>query len=225
MEFKIIDLENWERAECFQHFSTVAKSTYSLTAEVDITNLMKYIRKKGLRLFPTFTWLVTYALNQQEVFRMGYDENGNLGIWDEIYPDYSVLNEKTKNMDSLCTPYESSFALFYEAMCRDTKAYKEEGKGTKKYPNFFVASCLPWLKYTSFTATNESSYTFLFPMVTWGKYVEVQERVIMPLTLQIHHAAADGYHCAKFFQQIDEMISNLEYYLENHGMAKIQQGD
>ena len=193
MEFKVIDLENWERAECFQHFSTVAKSTYSLTAEVDITNLMKYIRKKELRLFPTFTWLVTYALNQQEVFRMGYDENGNLGIWDEIYPDYSVLNEKTKNMDSLCTPYESSFALFYEAMCRDTKAYKEDGKRTKKYPNFFVASCLPWLKYTSFLP--------ILPVSTHNRYslynrqrILSEQSVLLPERIMSLHIVLHFLH-------------------------------
>lgn len=102
MNFNIIDMNQWERAECYKHFSTIAKSTYSITVDVDITELFHYTREHNLRLFPTFTWVVTTAINKQEEFRMGFDEEGNLGIWDEIYPDYSVLDEKTKIMNSLC---------------------------------------------------------------------------------------------------------------------------
>ena len=39
-------------------------------------------------------------------------------------------------------------------------------------------------------------------MVTWGKYYECDGKIIMPVTLQIHHAVADGYHCAKFYEDI-----------------------
>lgn len=213
MNFKLIDMEQWERAECYKHFSTIAKSTYSITVDVDITELLNYIRDYNLRLFPTFTWVVATAINKQEEFRMGYDEKGHLGIWDEIYPDYSVIDENTKIMTSLCTPYEKSFSLFYKQMCQDADTYKCSKKETGKYPNFFVASCIPWLRYSSFTATNESEYTFLFPMVTWGKYYKVEDRVKMPLTLQIHHAVADGYHCSLFFQEVEEIISNPGKYL------------
>ena len=55
--------------------------------------------------------------------------------------------------------------------------------------------------------------TFLFPMVTWGKYYEVNERVKLPLTLQIHHAVADGYHCSLFFEAVEQIVSNPGQYL------------
>lgn len=213
MNFKLIDMNRWERAECYKHFSTIAKSTYSITVDVDITELFHYTREKSLRLFPSFTWVVTTAINKQEEFRMGFDEEGNLGIWDEVYPDYSVMDEKTKIMNSLCTPYDKSFAVFYKQMCKDTDEYKYGKKETSRYPNFFVASCIPWITYSSFTATNESEYTFLFPMVTWGKYYEVNGRVKLPLTLQIHHAVADGYHCSLFFEAVEQIVSNPGQYL------------
>lgn len=213
-KFKLIDMKKWERAECFQHFSTIAQSTYSITAEIDITELFRYIKEQNLRFFPTFTWIITTAINKQPEFRMGYDQNGRLGVWDAIYLDYSVMDDKTKIMDSLCTPYDSSFSAFYEQMCNDTDRYKENKIGTDKYPNFFIASCIPWIKYSSFTATNESEYAFFFPMVTWGKYYTVSGRVKMPLTLQIHHAVADGYHCGLFYEEVEMMVENPEKHLQ-----------
>ena len=101
MNFKLIDMKQWERAECYKHFFTIAKSTYSITVDVDITELFQFTREHRLRLFPTITWVIATAINKQEEFRMGFDKEGNLGIWDEVYPDYSVMDEKTKIMNSL----------------------------------------------------------------------------------------------------------------------------
>ena len=46
--FKIIDMENWARKDCFNHFMNKTKSTYSITVNVDISNLMKFIKKNNL---------------------------------------------------------------------------------------------------------------------------------------------------------------------------------
>ncbi|WP_456008716.1 CatA-like O-acetyltransferase, partial [Clostridium butyricum] len=55
---------------------------------------------------------------------------------------------------------------------------------------------------------------FLFPMVTWGKFFEENNKIIMPLTIQVHHAVADGYHCSLFFSDIEEISRNPEQYLK-----------
>ena len=36
----------------------------------------------------------------------------------------------------------------------------------------------------------------------------------MPLTLQIHHAVADGYHCGLFFRDVEEMLRRPELFLK-----------
>ena len=38
-------------------------------------------------------------------------------------------------------------------------------------------------------------------------------KVLIPVTIQIHNAAADGYHCSLFYKNIEEIISNPEKYL------------
>ncbi|NLK95759.1 MAG: chloramphenicol acetyltransferase CAT [Clostridiales bacterium] len=214
MFFKKIDMETWSRKDCFNHFSTVAQSTYSITVDVDITKLMEHVNDKKLRLFPTFTWIVASAINNHEEFRMGYDENGNLGIFNEVYPYYSVMDEDTKVMDTLCTPFKREFKEFYKNMIEDTESYGREKKKTKWYPNYFIASCIPWMSYSSFTASNESGNAFFFPMVTWGKFHEVNGNIVMPLTLQIHHAVADGYHCSLFYSDVEKMLEYPEKYLK-----------
>ncbi len=50
---------------------------------------------------------------------------------------------------------------------------------------------------------------FLKAAFTWhlsllGKYELKNERFRMPLTMQIHHAAADGFHISRFFSELQK---------------------
>ncbi|NSB44721.1 chloramphenicol O-acetyltransferase [Clostridium saccharoperbutylacetonicum] len=51
-------------------------------------------------------------------------------------------------------------------------------------------------------------------MITWGKFFEEGKKIIMPLTIQIHHAVADGYHCSLFFSDVNKILLNPEEYLK-----------
>ena len=212
--FKIIDMENWARKDCFNHFMNIAKSTYSLTVNVDISNLMKFIKKNNYRLYPVFTWIISRAINNTKEFKMGFNKEGQVGYFNEISPDYSVIDDKTKIMDSLCTPYNTSFKVFYKNMVEDLNNYKEKGIKPNNKCDFFLVSCIPWMSYTSFDVNNQSEFQFLFPMITWGKYFELNNKILMPLTLQIHHAAADGYHCSLFYNDVEKILKKPEEYLE-----------
>ena len=215
MGFNIINMDTWDRADCFNHFFNNAKCTYSITVNIDITNLYNYIRNNKFRLYPTFTWIVSKAVNNQQEFKMGFDEEGRLGFFDEIGPSYSVLNDKTKVMSDLYTSFNHSFSSFYKDMKNALDSYKKDSNFTTDFKrNFFIVSCLPWFDYTAFNVNNEGSRPFLFPMVTWGKFIEEDNKITMPVTIQIHHAAADGYHCSLFFSDVKEMCSNPGKYLK-----------
>ncbi|EKQ51651.1 MULTISPECIES: chloramphenicol acetyltransferase CAT [unclassified Clostridium] len=214
MGFNIINMSTWERKDCFNHFFNNAKCTYSITVNIEITNLYNYIKANKLRFYPTFTWIVSRAINNYQEFKMGFDAEGRLGFFDEIGPSYSVLNEKTKNMSDLYTPFKNVFLSFYNDMVKSLNSYKKDTSFTTQFQNnFFIASCLPWFNYTSFNVNNEGDRPFLFPMVTWGKFFEESSKIIIPLTIQVHHAVADGYHCSLFFSDIKGICINPEQYL------------
>ena len=49
MGFNVIDLNTWDRKERFNHFFNNAKCTYSITVNIDITNLYNYTKTNKLR--------------------------------------------------------------------------------------------------------------------------------------------------------------------------------
>lgn len=214
MKFNIIDKDNWQRKECFEHFMNIANCSYSITVKVDITKLYSYIKENNLRFYPAFTWAISKCINNQKELRMGYDQDGNLGYFDKVNPSYSVLNETTKIMSDLCSEYEDSFSEFYKSMTTSLDNYKKDSKYTTPFtPNFFIVSCLPWIDYSAFNVNNHGSEPFLFPMVTWGKFISENNNIYISVTIQVHHAVADGYHCSVFFNDLERIVNNPTEFL------------
>ena len=78
-------------------------------------------------------------------------------------------------------------------------------------PNIFNVSCLPWINYNSFDIHVFDKGKYLAPVITWGKYVEKDDKITLPFSFNIHHAAADGYHLSRFFIELQELLNSFEY--------------
>ena len=49
-------------------------TTYSITSKVDKTNMIKTIKERKLKFFPSFFWLSTTIFNEMDEFRIGFKE-------------------------------------------------------------------------------------------------------------------------------------------------------
>ena len=54
---------------------------------------------------------------------------------------------------------------------------------------------------------------FLAPMVSWGKAEAAGDQMLMPLSFEIHHGAADGFHIARFYDEVEQEASALAEHL------------
>lgn len=52
MSFHRVDLENWPRRPYFEHDFHTLPCTYSMTADVDVTVLLPWLREKSMRFYP-----------------------------------------------------------------------------------------------------------------------------------------------------------------------------
>ena len=85
MAFRLIDLDNWERKEYYEHFIGQVVCTYSVVVNVDITCL------KGQKLYPAMIWLLTQTVNEMPQFRTALTDKG-LGIYNELTEYLSFEN-------------------------------------------------------------------------------------------------------------------------------------
>lgn len=217
MNFNYIDLENWERAPYFNHFINDVRCTYSMTANVDITSLLKTIKKKKIKLYPVLIYMITSIVNQNKKFRTCYDENEKVGIFDEMSPCYTVFHKDNETFSNIWTSYDNSFKSFYHNVLSDMDQYGNVKQFMAKDnvpKNTFPVSCIPWVSFTGFNLNIFADGTYLLPIFTIGKYFNQEQKTLIPISIQVHHAVCDGYHVSKFINQLEEMSLNFNDWLK-----------
>lgn len=205
MNFTLIDKERWARREYFDHYFTDVPCTYSMTVKLDITA----IRAKKQKLYPTMLYWLSATVNRHEEFRTAFDENGNLGIYDELLPSYPVFRKDTQTFSLLWTTFCSDYGDFCVAYEKDLADYASArgliGKPDLP-PNNFSVSMIPWASFESFHLDLKKGYGYLAPIFTMGKFCEENGRTLLPLAIQVHHAVCDGFHVCRFLEELQAAI-------------------
>ncbi len=211
MKFNPIDLERWSRKTHYEFYTQGGECAYDMTKNMYVAELMSFIKQNGYKFYPTFTYIVSKAMNEIMELKIRVDESGKLGHWDYVSPTYPIFHEDDKTFSCIYTEYNDSFLSFHTNMMADMNTFKDiKGICTKLSPkNCFHVSCIPWLAYTGFSLQLYSG-NYLAPIVTWGKLEKDGEKCELPLSLHVHHAIADAYHSSLLINRIQELSSNPE---------------
>ena len=62
----------------------------------------------------------------------------------------------------------------------------------------FQCSPMPRVTYTHISHTNSGKKDNSTPLFDWGKYYEKDGRLLMPVSVQVHHSFVDGIHIGEF---------------------------
>ena len=214
--FHKIDFETWERKEHFKYYINLIKTNYNLTAELNISQLMEKVKEKKLKFFPTMLYCIIKAVNQNKEFRMDYDKEGNLGYWDYVVPSYTIFHNDDKTFSDIWSEYDENFEKFYKNIVEDIEKYKDiKGVKTKlgRGDNFCPISCIPWLSFTGCANDTYSEAKMLFPVIAFGKYFKCDEMTMIPISVFVNHAVADGYHTCKLINDIQSIINDIENWI------------
>ena len=211
MEFTTIDLSKWNRGKLFRFYIDKMRIVMSLTVDIDVTNLKTFSKEKNIDFYPLMLWVVSKVVNSHDEFKYSWDEDGHLIRWDYISPSYADFHSEDENFTKMVTEYSDDLFEFYDRVIADRERHKNERAVLDNQPlNFFDVSCLPWVRYKHFDVHVFDEGKFLAPVITWGKYVLDNDRLVMPLTMNIHHAVADGFHLSRFFNEVQDLIYALQ---------------
>lgn len=213
MNYKVIDKETYYRKGVFTHFTKDCKCSTSITARIDVTELVKYSKSTNTKFYINFLYILSKTLNSRDDYRMGYLwQTDELICYDVINPIQYVFHEDTETCTPVYTTYYEDYVQFYKEASNDI----EEAKKTRAYgldvanhPNWFDASYISWLSYDSLNIELPDGYPYFLPIINWGKYREENEKLVMPVTVRLNHAIADGYLVANVFRLLEKAISDF----------------
>ena len=211
--YRIIDKETYYRKGVFRHFTVDCKCSTSVTARVDVTELAGWSKKTGTKFYINFLYLLTKVLNSRDDYRLGYRwQTDELICYDQINPTQYVFHEDTETCTPVYSTYSDDYAVFYRNALEDVekaKQTREYGLDAANHPNWFDASFIPWLSYDSLNIELPDGYLYFAPIVNWGKYREENGRLMMPVSVRLNHAIADGYVVAKVFLLLEKEIASF----------------
>lgn len=215
MNFRKIDIENWDRKENYNWFINENRCKINMTVNIDITDLIAAVKENKIRCYPTFTYIASKVINANDEFKMNYDDDGNLGIYNIVHPRFPIFHESDKRISILWTKYSDNFQTFYKNFINDINMHGDKRSMAAKVkfpPNIFDISSLPWTSFTSFNCSLGNDI-WLPPFVMAGRFFESNDKILLPLSLTVHHAVCDGYHASKFFNEFQNLATNFKQWL------------
>lgn len=217
LKFTPIDLQTYERGETFWYFSKAAPTGYSVTVDIDVTHMLAVLKASGKKFFPAYLWLATKIFCEQKEFCLAMRDE-KLGFYNILTPMYAVFHDDDKTFSLMWTEFDDDFSAFYSSYMSDKVNFaKNHGILAKKEPlpppNAYTISCVPWISFKHFSVHSYENKEYYFPSVEAGKFYECGKKTFMPLSVTCHHAAADGWHLARFLERFSSEAKEFEKYL------------
>lgn len=216
MNYKKIDPKTLLRKEHFTHYLENVPCSYAITADVDIDTLVKEVKSRKIKLYPTLIYILSTLINRHEEFRMSFNKDDELILWDYMNPSFTVMNKDTNTFSSLWCEYSENFSDFYKNYLDVTERYSSSVHFTPQTDcpeNTFPISSIPWISFTGFNLNLPKSEKYLTPIFTFGKYFTKDGKTVIPVSMQVHHSAADGFHTCRFLNEITQMSDSCTDWL------------
>ena len=212
MDYKVLDMEKYYRKDIYRHFTMDCKCSVMITSKIDVSELVAYSKQTVTKFYINFLYVLTKALNTRDDYKMRYlYQEDKLVVFDKINTAHYVFHEDTETFTVVYTEFSEDYQAFYDRCCADM----EKAKQTRSYGldgsklNYFDASYIPWLSYEALHVELPDGHLHFPPIINWGKYHSENGRLLMPVTVRMNHAIADGYVVSKAFLLLEKEIERL----------------
>ncbi|MEO1262945.1 MAG: chloramphenicol acetyltransferase [Bacteroidota bacterium] len=201
---KTITFDNPHRQKHFEFFRDMNHPHFSITANVDITRLMEQVKSKQLPFMTTVAWLVSKSANGLATFRQRIRED-KVVEHETVHPSFAVDTEAS-DVFSFC---EVKFTPSYDAFRETAAAVIAEMKNNPSFEDehgrddYLFLSSIPWVSFTGITHAMHYHPHDSVPRITWGKYFRQGDQVLLPMSVQVHHALVDGKYVGYFFRDFE----------------------
>ena len=209
--FKTIDLSSWARKDLFNLYKNYEDPFFNLTANVEVTHLFNHCKAQKESFFLSCLYASTCTINEIENLRMRI-KNEQVILYDVVNCGSAVFHESEKTFTFCHFDY-------YENRAEFLRKGKESLDAHNKNPildpllnelNSIHHSVLPWVHFTQFKHARRAGNKESIPRVTFGKVKEtLSGRFEIPVSIEVNHALADGYHVGVFFERLKEVFREV----------------
>ena len=206
---KKIDVRTWSRREIFRFFKDYEEPYYGITTDLDCTSGYQFAKEKGISFFLYYLYLTLKAVNQTEAFKYRI-EGDELYLYDVINGSATIdRDDGTFGFSHI--HYFEDLDLFLERATEEVIEVRTSNQLIRSGigENVIHFSALPWIRFTHVSHPRRYDRRDSIPKITYGKYYMKGDRRMIPVSVHVNHAVADGLHVGEFFKTLQKLFSGL----------------
>jgi chloramphenicol O-acetyltransferase type A len=208
-----LDLTNWARRDLFEFFVGYERPHFNICTRVDVTALLNLLRDRpGISVFLAYLYFALRVANQIEPFRYRLKE-GKVIVHDRINGGTTVLLP-SESFSYAYFDYQEDFEMFFLAASESIKKVQREGllKPSMR-DDLIYFTVLPWVSFTSFAHARTPGRGESVPRIAFGKFAKENDRTLLPISVEVHHALMDGLHVGRYINQLEAALAEPEVFL------------
>ena len=213
-----LDVTNWARRDLFEFFRGYDNPYFNVCARLDVTALLTLLRARpGVSVSLTYHYFALRVANETEPFRYRL-RDGRVLVHEVIHGGTTVLLPN-ESFAFAYFSYEEDFGRFIGAAQRAVNLLRTGGDVFRPQANddMIHFTTLPWVAFTSFAHARNWGTGDSVPKIAFGKFTEENGRVLLPISVEVHHALMDGLHVGRYLARLEEALAEPETYLRASG--------
>ncbi len=206
---KAIDIQNSNRKEHFEFFSSFKNPYFGFTANVNCTKAYKMAKKNQLSFFAWYFHKSIIAANSVTEFKLRIINNKVYEL-NQNHAGSTIAREDHTFAFSYIE-YDEDFNVFSNRLQKEIEAVKtstglrlDPGKNDVEYIRY---TTIPWVSFSQIMHPTNSDSTDSVPRISFGKFFKKDGELLMPVSVEGHHGLMDGYHIAEFFRIFEELLN------------------
>lgn len=207
---KEITFKDPHRIKHFEFFKNFSQPHFNICGNVEITGLMEFIKSKGLSFTPVMVYMISKTANDIKEFR--WRLRGDKIVEHElVHPSFAITPDNSDVFSFCPADFQYDFGEFYKNAVEAIKHFKENPTVEDDHgrDDYLFLSVIPWISFTGFTHAMNNIDPDSVPRITWGKIFHSGKKVMMPLSVQAHHALVDGRHVGEYFEKFQTIVKEF----------------
>jgi len=208
-----LDLATWPRRQLYDFFINYTQPYFNVCVRLEVTNLIALARERKIKFSLAIHYFGLRLANELEPFRYRL-RDGGVFVYDVIDGGTTVLLPN-ETFAYAYFGYKRDFQQFIEEMGSAVDEIRNgtgELKPTKR-DDVIYHTTLPWITFTSFAHARTPGRGESIPRFVFGKYVEEQGRLLMPFSVEVHHALMDGIDVGRYLNNFEQALANPSSFI------------
>lgn len=211
---KYLDLANWSRRELFEFFIDYTDPYFNICARVDVAKLVALVRERNIKISLALHYFALRIANEIEPFRYRLKDR-EVVVYDVVNGGTTILLPN-ESFSYAYFDYQRDFQKFVDDMGKSV-ADLMAGSGALKptmRDDVIYHTSLPWISFTSFAHARNKGRGESIPRFVFGKFMAENDRLMMPISVEVHHALMDGLHVGRFLSQLEDALARPAAFVD-----------